>query len=105
MKNETGIVSFTAAQLKAKRERGDDLTDWDRAKGMGEAELEAAIASDAGEAAIQWDWSTARIEPVTKTPTTMRLDNDVLAFFKSTGRGWQTRINALLRSYMEHQQR
>lgn len=31
----------------------------------------------------------------------MRIDRDVLDFFKSQGRGYQTRINAVLRSYME----
>ncbi|MGQ9365555.1 BrnA antitoxin family protein [Azospirillum sp. ST 5-10] len=33
----------------------------------------------------------------TKTPTTIRLDADVLAHFKATGPGWQTRINEALR--------
>ena len=33
----------------------------------------------------------------TKVLTTVRLDADVIAFFKSQGRGYQTRINAELR--------
>jgi uncharacterized protein (DUF4415 family) len=36
-----------------------------------------------------------------KEQLTIRLDGDVLAWFKSQGRGYQTRINALLRAYME----
>jgi uncharacterized protein (DUF4415 family) len=32
---------------------------------------------------------------------TLRVDDDVLAWFKSQGRGYQTRINTLLRAYME----
>lgn len=36
-----------------------------------------------------------------KTQLTLRLDRDVLAWFKAQGRGYQTRINALLRAYME----
>jgi len=32
---------------------------------------------------------------------TLRLDSDVLAWFKAQGRGYQTKINALLRMYME----
>ena len=35
-----------------------------------------------------------------KTSTTIRLDADVLAWFKSQGRGYQTRINAVLRRAM-----
>ena len=32
---------------------------------------------------------------------TLRVDDDVLAWFKSQGRGYQTRINTLLRAYMD----
>ncbi len=40
-----------------------------------------------------------------KEQLTLRLDSDVLAWFKAQGRGYQTRINELLRAYMEaHQQ-
>ncbi len=47
-------------------------------------------------------WSNAKIEyPENKKPVTLRLDRDVLDWFKSTGRGYQTRINAILRSYVE----
>lgn len=34
---------------------------------------------------------------ITKVTTTIRLDPDVLAKFKSSGRGWQSRINEALR--------
>lgn len=38
-----------------------------------------------------------------KKPVTLRLDADVLAWFKKAGRGYQTRINRVLRSMMmEH---
>jgi uncharacterized protein (DUF4415 family) len=36
-----------------------------------------------------------------KAQLTIRVDKDVLAWFKSRGRGYQTQINALLRAYME----
>jgi uncharacterized protein (DUF4415 family) len=39
--------------------------------------------------------------PLKKEQLTIRLDGDVLTWFKSQGRGYQTRINALLRAYME----
>jgi uncharacterized protein (DUF4415 family) len=32
----------------------------------------------------------------------LRVDGDVLAAFKATGPGWQTRINALLRDAVAH---
>jgi len=36
-----------------------------------------------------------------KAQLTIRVDQDVLTWFKSQGRGYQTRINSLLRAYME----
>jgi uncharacterized protein (DUF4415 family) len=36
-----------------------------------------------------------------KAQLTIRVDRDVLAWFKLQGRGYQTRINSLLRAYME----
>jgi uncharacterized protein (DUF4415 family) len=39
--------------------------------------------------------------PEPKAAVTIRLDRQVLDWFKSQGRGYQTRINALLRAYME----
>jgi uncharacterized protein (DUF4415 family) len=36
-----------------------------------------------------------------KVPLTIRVDQDVLTWFKSQGHGYQTRINLLLRAYME----
>ncbi len=57
------------------------------------------------------DWKNAirggfyRVTPV-KKPVAIRLDADVLAWFKADGEGYQTRINAALREYMaQHQQR
>ena len=50
------------------------------------------------------DWSKAVVgkfyRPI-KKPLTIRLDADVLAWLKGQGKGYQTRINALLRSAME----
>ena len=48
-------------------------------------------------------WKNAVRNPFykpTKTSTTVRLDSDVLMWLKSKGRGYQTRINAILRDAM-----
>jgi len=45
------------------------------------------------------------LEPVRKTQVTLRVDSDVLGWFKRGGRGYQTRINALLRAYVDEQRR
>ena len=44
------------------------------------------------------------LKPVSnKEQITLRLDSDVLMWFKKQGSGYQTRINTLLRAYMEAQ--
>ena len=48
------------------------------------------------------DWDSATIEmPQPKAVLNMRVDRDVLDYFRQTGKGYQTRINAVLRSYVE----
>ena len=51
------------------------------------------------------DWSKAVVgkfyRPI-KQSLTIRVDADVLAWLKSQGKGYQTRINSLLREAMEH---
>jgi len=47
-------------------------------------------------------WANAVIEyPEKKKPVTLRLDADVLDWFRSLGKGYQTRINSVLRSFYE----
>ncbi len=41
----------------------------------------------------------------TKTQTTVRISNDVLRYFRATGRGWQTRIDDALKEYVSSQRR
>jgi uncharacterized protein (DUF4415 family) len=48
------------------------------------------------------DWSKAVwVEPPAKQPISIRLDADILSFFRSQGAGYQSRINQVLRHYME----
>jgi uncharacterized protein (DUF4415 family) len=52
-------------------------------------------------------WETAQLvrPDRRKVHTGLRIDADVLDWFKAKGRGWQTRMNAVLRSYYEHERR
>jgi uncharacterized protein (DUF4415 family) len=43
--------------------------------------------------------------PDKKRQVTIRLDESVLAWFKSKGKGYQGRINAVLRAYVDHERR
>lgn len=50
-------------------------------------------------------WAKAELRPpLSKNPISIRLDEDILDWFKSQGKGYQSRINAVLRAYYEAQQ-
>lgn len=48
-----------------------------------------------------WDTATV-VEPSAKQPISLRVDTEVLQWFKTQGPRYQSRINAVLRSYMVH---
>lgn len=49
-------------------------------------------------------WEKAKlVQPSNKKAISLRVDGDVLEWFKSQGKGYQSVMNAVLRSYVEHQ--
>ena len=104
MSKKEHIVKRTAEEMRTMTARGESKSDWSRAGAMTSADIEAAIATDADEADIAVDWSTASVTlPEPKAVLNMRVDRDVLDFFRKQGKGYQSRINAVLRSFVEHQ--
>lgn len=84
------------------RKRG--RTDFERLKNLTDKEIEAAIAADPDAApAINNFAGWEVVLPARKKAVSIRLDEDVLAFFKETGSRYQTRINEVLRIYMKAQ--
>ena len=77
-------------------------TDWKRLRSMSGAEIHAAILDDPdAKPTDEAFWQDARVVmPRRKETVTMRLDADLLEWFRRE-RGYQTRINAILRSYMK----
>ena len=51
--------------------------------------------------AVQWTRPGALVPSENKQQITLRLDSDVLSFFKDTGKRYQSRINAALREYVK----
>ena len=49
-----------------------------------------------------WFWSNAQLIEPKSTPITIRVDTDVLGWFKSNSKQYQTLINSVLRSYVVH---
>jgi uncharacterized protein (DUF4415 family) len=105
MQKSERIVRYTANEIDQKVNQGEDLTDWERIDALTEEELEASIDK---EVEGHFDLSTAYpgLPPGIGQPKkqlTVRLDTDVIDFFKSRGKGYQTRMNAVLRQFMEHE--
>lgn len=77
-------------------------TDWDKLRSMSDKYIHEAIVSDPEANPTDEDfWKTADVVlPRRKEVVTLRLDAEVLEWFRRE-RGYQTRINAILQSYMK----
>ena len=81
-------------------------TDWAHVASLTDEEIEAAVRSDPDAAPLDVDWSQAvLVVPPRKKAISIRVDPDVLDYFKKEGAGYQRRINAVLRSYVEQKQK
>jgi uncharacterized protein (DUF4415 family) len=68
---------------------------------MSEAEIERTSPPElANIPADFWDQATL-VVPEPKVPISLRVDRDVLEWFRNAGDRYQSRMNAVLRSYME----
>ena len=103
MQKQEHTVRYTADELDEMLRRGESQTDWARVDAMTEEELEATIDhAEEGE----FDWSTVQVGvPSSKQQLTIRLDRDVIEWFKTQGAGYQTRMNAVLKSFVEAQKK
>jgi uncharacterized protein (DUF4415 family) len=101
--SEKNIVRYSADEIRKKVANGEGRTNLDRLKNITDEEIEAQMRDDPDWADfVDIDWSEATIVyPVAKSAISIRLDQDVVDFFKATGKGYQTRINAVLRHYMQ----
>ena len=89
MNEKSTTVRHSLSQIKAMRERGEDQT--------------SPEAPEAESLGAEF-WSSARVVmPAGKTSVHLRLDSDVVDWFKANGKGHLTRMNAVLRAYVEAQ--
>jgi len=102
--SEMSEERITRVSLKQARKM-KDLTDGARVNAMTEEEIERNAAEDPDNPPwTEEEWARARVVfPQGKEPVTQRLDKDILHWFKQRGRGYQTRINAVLRAFVEAQ--
>ena len=80
----------------------------DRVRAMSDAEIARQVADDPDgvDTSAPGFWDKAKVVlPETKTQVTLRVDQDVLRWFRARGKGYQTLMNAVLRSYVEAHRR
>ena len=85
-------------------EIGEDRTDWALLDTQTEEELTEAIRADPDDEELEPGWIEGAVVLRTAAPkerVTMWLDGEVVRWFREQGRGYQTRINAVLRAYYE----
>jgi uncharacterized protein (DUF4415 family) len=78
-------------------------TDWSKLERLSEDEIAEGVASDPDAAPLlksEWFERATVVDPKKKA-ISIRLDQEVIDYFKGDGEGYQTRINNVLRAFME----
>jgi uncharacterized protein (DUF4415 family) len=81
-------------------------TDWARVDALTDEEIEEAVRKDPDAVPLDFDWSEAvLVIPPKKKAISIRVDEDVLDYFKKQGAGYQRRMNAVLRFFVEQKRK
>jgi len=98
-------LKANGSRSRTKKSSHGSGTDWDKLRRMSAATIRKGIAADPDARATDEEfWKSAKVVmPTPKEIVTMRLDADLLRWFRQQ-RGYQTRINAILRAYMQAQE-
>ena len=106
MQKKSDTVRYTAKQIKAKIARGEDRTNWRKATALTGKKLEASIRADVDDVRGEPDWAKAvmGVVPAPKDHINIRIDHDILEWFKASGKGYQTLMNNVLREFVKHRQ-
>jgi uncharacterized protein (DUF4415 family) len=105
MRKNENTSRFSAEEVRRKVARGESRTDWKRVKAMSRTEIERLADRDEGALPDDWESKVTVGLPPAKQDIHIRLDGDVLEWFKAHGRGYQTRINAVLRAFVQTRER
>ena len=103
MPKSGNIVRYTAEEIDEMLLRGEDRTDVEWVKSLTEEELEASIDFEE-EGTFDWENVVVGLH-MPKEQLTVRFDGEIIAWFKAQGPGYQTRMNAVPRSYVDAEKR
>ena len=92
--------------MKKKHTSHKSQTDWDRVDKLRDNDIDFSDTPEVTPEMFARAVLRKGLKPVArKTQITLRIDEDVLTWFKKQGRGYQTRINSLLKAYKEANQK
>ena len=89
-------------RTRSNRRRGK--TDWSRVDALTDRQIEKAVRSDPDAAPIldkKWFAKATLVMPEPKVPISLRIDREVVDWFKAHGKRYQSRMNAVLKAYMQ----
>lgn len=81
----------------------NDMTDWGRVDALTDAEIDVSDHPEWTDADFVRAERRGAPQSSVKEPVSIPLSPEVLDWFRSTGTGWQTRIDRVLRQYVECQ--
>jgi uncharacterized protein (DUF4415 family) len=105
MERRGNIVRATAEEIREILAREGDGTDWARVDATTQEEIERQAREDGTDYPEDWLKTATTDLPLPKRHVNLRIDADVLSWFKGTGKGYQTRINNVLRAFVESRKR
>ena len=83
----------------------ESLTDWERLDALQDEDIDLSDMPEVTPEMFARAVVRRGIKPTpSKQQVTIRLDDDVLEWFRAQGKGYQTRINSLLRAHMDAHQ-
>ena len=87
-------------------DRRPGKTDWAAVDALTDKAIADAVRRDPDAVPLDFDWTEAvLVEPPRKQAISIRLDEDVLDYFKRGGAGYQRRMNSVLRHFVAEQRK
>jgi uncharacterized protein (DUF4415 family) len=105
MEKRGRTVRYSVDEIRQMIAHGETKTDWARVASMSPEDVERLADEEDGALPSDWENDIVVNWPEPKQGLHLRLDGDVLRWFKAGGRGYQTRINAVLRAFVDAQKR
>jgi uncharacterized protein (DUF4415 family) len=97
MAKKQNIVRYSADELATMKSKAD----WAKADTVSQEDVERQADAEEGPLPNGWEQTVILGLPPRKDAIKLRIDHDVLEWFRGTGKGYQTRMNNVLRAFVQ----